>query len=108
MQTAENIQFNPADFTGILNKMLLAIGKSQSLREMLQSFMMTAVNQLKLNNTYVYLLDTVNAGADKNQEASGFHYFLSYTDRQTPPPHQCAEVIWSFNELYPCAEETVT
>ncbi|NNJ97398.1 MAG: EAL domain-containing protein, partial [Gammaproteobacteria bacterium] len=42
------------------------------------------------------------------QEASGFHYFLSYTDRQTPPPHQCAEVIWSFNELYPCAEETVT
>jgi diguanylate cyclase (GGDEF)-like protein len=108
VQTAENIQFNPADFTGILNKMLLAIGKSQSLREMLQSFMMTAVNQLKLNNTYVYLLDTVNAGADKNQEASGFHYFLSYTDRQTPPPHQCAEVIWSFNELYPCAEETVT
>lgn len=107
MQTAENIQFNPADFTGILNKMLLAIGKSQNLREMLQSFMMTAVNQLKLNNTYVYLLDTVNAGADKNQEASGFHFFLSYTDRQTPPPHQCAEVIWSFNELYPCAEETV-
>ncbi len=108
MQTAENIQFNPADFTGILNKMLLAIGRSQSLGEMLQSFTMTAVQQLKLNNAHVYLLDTVDAGTDKNQEVSGFHLFLSYSDNQTSPPHQCAEVIWAFNELYPCTEETVT
>jgi diguanylate cyclase (GGDEF)-like protein len=108
VQTAENIQFNPSDFTGILNKLLLSIGRSQNLKEMLQSFIMTAVNQLKLKNTYVYLVDTVDAVADKKDEVSGFHLFLNYTDSQASPPHECAEVIWTLNNLYPCDEEIVT
>jgi diguanylate cyclase (GGDEF)-like protein len=107
VQTAEKVQFNHADFTEILNKLLMATGTSHDLEAMLQCFMMVAVEQLKLNNAYVYLLDTVDAGADKNQEVSGFHYYLSYADSQTSPPHQNAEVIWSFDTLYPCDDETV-
>ena len=105
MQTAENIQFNPADFTGIVNKLLLATGTSQNLEEMLQSFMITAVEQLALNNVYFYLLDTIDTGAGHSQEANGFYYYLSYADNSDELPHLNDRIWSSLYELYPCDDE---
>ena len=105
MQPAENIQYNHADFTGILNKLLLATGTSHSLEEMLQTFMVAAVEQLRLNNVYVYLLDTVNDRLDSSNESSGFHYYVSYSDSQAPLPHLNDRLRSSFDELYPCSDE---
>ena len=58
----EDNQFNNIKFAGIQNALLLATGTSQDLDEMLQSFIIAAVEQLKLNNIHVYLLDAINVG----------------------------------------------
>jgi len=103
----ENTQFDPADITGIQNKLLLATGTSEDLDEMLQSFMIAATEQLKLSNVYVYLLDTVSTKSDDDANDSGFHYYLSYADSQNQLPHMHARIQSSLKQFFPCDEETV-
>ena len=62
----QNNELIPADITGIQNRLLLATGTSQDLDEMLQSFMVEAVAQLRLANVYVYLLDRDRSGNGNN------------------------------------------
>ena len=83
----ENTLFDPADITGIQNKLLLATGTSEDLDEMLQSFMIAATEQLKLSNVYFYLLDSVYAKSDNKAKISGFNYYVSYADSQNRLPH---------------------
>ena len=103
----ENTQFDPADITGIQNKLLLATGTSEDLDEMLQSFMIAATEQLKLSNVYVYLLDTVSTKSDDDANDSGFHYYLSYADSQNQLPHMHARIQTSLKQFFPCDEEAV-
>jgi diguanylate cyclase (GGDEF)-like protein len=103
----ENTQFDPADITGIQNKLLLATGTSEDLDEMLQSFMMAASEQLKLSNVHVYLLDSVSAKSGNNAKDSDFNYYLSYADSQNPLPHLHARIQSSLKQLFPCDEEAV-
>ena len=103
----ENTQFDPADFTEIQNKLLLATGTSEDLDEMLQSFMIAATEQLKLSNVYVYLLDSVSAKSDNNAKDSGFNFYLSYADSQNQLPHLHARIQSSLKQFIPCDEEAV-
>ena len=107
MQTAEKIQFNPADFTEILNKLLLATGTSQNLEEMLQAFMVSAVEQLGLSNVYIYLMDTVDTGTGISSQVHGFRHFLSYADNHDQLPHANDRIWTSLNKLYPCKAEPI-
>lgn len=101
----ENTQFNPADFTGIQNELLLATGTSENLDEMLQSFMITAAEQLELSNVYVYLLDSVYTESSSTTDNSVFHYYLSYADSHNQLPHLHAQIGSSLKQLCPCDEE---
>jgi diguanylate cyclase (GGDEF)-like protein len=103
----ENSHFNPEALTGIQNRLLLATGTSQDLEEMLQSFLVAAVEQLELNNAYVYLLDNVAADTDSAYDGSGFHYFLSYADNQNTLPHLHAITDDTFRQLYPCDRDAL-
>jgi diguanylate cyclase (GGDEF)-like protein len=103
----ENTQFDPADFTEIQNKLLLATGTSEDLDEMLQSFMIAATEQLKLSNVYVYLLDSVSTKSDNNAKDSGFNFYLSYADSQNQLPHLHARIQSSLKQFIPCDEEAV-
>jgi diguanylate cyclase (GGDEF)-like protein len=105
MLIVENTQFNPADFTAIQNKLLLATGTSENIDEMLQSFMIAATEQLKLSNAYVYLLDSAHAESDSNTDNSTFHYYLSYADNHKQLPHLHAQIESSLKRLCPCNEE---
>ncbi len=100
-------RFNPADITGIQNKLLLATGTSQDLDEMLQSFMIEAVGQLQLDNVYVYLLESVDAAADRSTDNPCFNYHLSYADGHARLPDSYSEVESSLKKLCPCDEEPV-
>ncbi len=103
----ENTQFDPADITAIQNKLLLATGTSEDLDEMLQSFMITASEQLKLSNVYFYLLDSVSAKSDNKADDSGFNFSLSYAGSQNQLPHLHARIQSSLKQLFPCDEEAV-
>jgi diguanylate cyclase (GGDEF)-like protein len=103
----ENTFFNPEALTGIQNKLLLATGASQDLEEMLQSFMIAAVEQLELTNAHVYLTDAATQVADSNNGPSGFHYYLSYADRQAKSPHLLDQADSAFNQIYPCDTEAL-
>ena len=98
----DNNQLNTSDFTGIQNALLLATGTNQDLEEMLQAFMVAAVDQLKLTNVYVYLLNTVNAATVSKSDASGFQFYLSYTDNNKQLPHLHQEVSLTLQKIYPC------
>ena len=101
----EHNQFDPADVTGIQNKLLLATGTSQDLDEMLQSFMAAAVEQLKLDNAYVYLLQSDGSASGSSSEPSCFQYHLSYADGHTRLPHQDSKVEAALSRLCPSQEE---
>ena len=103
----ENTQFDPADITVIQNKLLLSIGSSENIDEMLQSFMITATEELELNNVHVYLLDAVSVKSDNKVKDSGFNYYLSYADSQNQLPHLNAQIQSSLKQLLPCDEEAV-
>ncbi len=103
----ENNQFNTVEFAGIQNALLLATGTSKDLEEMLQSFMIAAVAQLNLNNVYVYLLDTINAGSVSTSDTSGFHFYLSYADSLNHLPHLHDTVTSSLKNIYPCNEKAL-
>ena len=103
----ENTQFDPADITVIQNKLLLSIGSSENIDEMLQSFMITATEQLKLNNVHVYLLDAVSVKSGYKAKDSGFNYYLSYAESQNQLPHLNAKIQSSLKQLLPCNEEAV-
>ena len=103
----ENTQFDPADITVIQNKLLLSIGSSENIDEMLQSFMITATEELELNNVHVYLLDAVSVKSDNKVKDSGFNYYLSYADSQNQLPHLHAQIQSSLKQLLPCNEEAV-
>ena len=103
----ENTQFDPADITVIQNKLLLSIGSSENIEEMLQSFMITATEELELNNVHVYLLDAVSAKSDNKAKNSGFNYYSSYADSQNQLPHLNAQIQSSLKQLLPCDEEAV-
>ena len=95
-------QPDPVYITGIQNKLLLAVGTSQDLDAMLRAFMAEAVEQLNLNNAYVYLLETADA---ESEVSPCFHHHLSHSDDQDYLPHQLGDVEASLNELCPCDEE---
>jgi len=101
----ENTLFNPADFTEIQNKLLLATGTSENLDEMLHAFMIAATDQLILSNAYVYLLDSVYAESGNKTDDLCFHYYLSYADSHSQLPHLHAQVETSLKQLCPCDEE---
>ncbi len=103
----ENPKFDPADITGIQNRLLLATGTSEGLDEMLQAFMVAATEQLGLSNVYVYLLDAVYAKSDHNKDDSGFNYYLSHTDSQNQLPHLHTRIQSSLKQFLPCDEEAV-
>ena len=103
----ENKPFNTVEFAAIQNVLLLATGTSHDLEEMLQAFMDTAVEQLKLSNVYVYILDSVNAGAVSKDETHGFHYYLSYADNQTRLPHFDDNLAHTLKLIYPCNEKAL-
>lgn len=101
----EKNRFDPADITGIQNKLLLASGTSQDLDEMLQSFMAAAIEQLGLHNVYVYLLEPSGTVSDRNRDNTCFNYHLSYADSNACLPHYHSEVGAALNKLCPCSEE---
>jgi diguanylate cyclase (GGDEF)-like protein len=101
----ENTQFDPADITGIQNRLLLAIGTSEDLDEMLHPFMVAATEQLKLSNVYLYLLDSVSARPDSKTDGSGFSYYLSHTDSQNTLPHLHARIQSALKQLFPCKDD---
>ena len=103
----EDNQFNNIKFAGIQNALLLATGTSQDLDEMLQSFIIAAVEQLKLNNIHVYLLDAINVGTVSTSDTSGFHYYLSYADSHNQLPHFHHKVATSFRNIHPCDDNTL-
>ena len=103
----ENTQFDPADITEIQNRLLLSIGSSENIDEMLQSFMITATEELELNNVHVYLLDAVSVKSDNKAEDSDFNYYLNYADSQNQLPHLNAQIQSSLKQLLPCDEEAV-
>ncbi len=100
----ENNRFNPADYTVIQNKLLLATGTSQHLDEMLQAFMIEAVAQLGLRNIYVYLLDSIDA-ASADTGTACCHFHLSYADGGSEPPHAHADVEAALRQLCPRNDE---
>lgn len=102
----ENTHFNPEALTGIQNRLLLATGTSLDLEEMLQSFMIAAVEQLELTNAIVYLLNPADE-ADSDSSSSGFHYYLSYADNQSSLPHLHDEAQDAFRQIYPCDTEAL-
>jgi len=103
----ENTQFNPADITEIQNKLLLAIGTSEDLDEMLHPFMIAATEQLKLSNVYIYLLDSVSTKSDNKVHDSNFYYYLSYANNHSQLPHLHARIQSSLKQFFPCDEEAV-
>jgi diguanylate cyclase (GGDEF)-like protein len=103
----QNTQFDPADIAGIQNRLLLATGTSEDLDETLQAFMTAAVEEFKLSNVYVYLLDSVSSNSDNTTDDSRFNYYLSHTDTQNPLPHLHARIQSSLMQLFPCDEEAV-
>lgn len=94
-------------FAGIQNALLMATGTSQDLEEMLQTFIIAAVEHLKLNNAYVYLLDTINAGTVSASDTSGFHYLLSYADNRSQLPHFHQQITSSLKNIYPCDNQSM-
>jgi diguanylate cyclase (GGDEF)-like protein len=102
----EDTHFKPAALIGIQNSLLLATGNSHDLEEMLQSFMIAAVEQLDLTNAYVYLLGSTNDPASQIN-ISGFHYYLSYADKQSSLPHVHNKVEEALQQLYPCDTEAL-
>jgi diguanylate cyclase (GGDEF)-like protein len=101
----EQNRFDPADITGIQNRLLLATGTSHDLDEMLQAFMTEAVKQLKLSNIYVYLLDPGSAGSDTGNTTPGVNYHLSYADGYNWLPHSHSDVQATLNRLCPVSDE---
>jgi len=97
-------QFTTVDFTAIQNALLLATGTSHDLEEMLQAFMATAVEQLRLSNIYVYLLDKVMENEDtvSTGDTESFNYYLSYADNHTRLPHFDENLADSLKNIYPC------
>ncbi|MGD8934179.1 MAG: diguanylate cyclase, partial [Gammaproteobacteria bacterium] len=102
----EDTHFKRAALTGIQNSLLLATGTSQDLEEMLQSFIIAAVEQLELTNAYVYLLDATHDPAAASDN-SGFHYYLSYADRQGSLPHEHNKAEEALQQIYPCDTEAL-
>ena len=103
----DNTQFDPADITEIQNQLLLAIGTSEDLDEMLHPFMIAATEQLKLSNVYIYLLDSASAKSDSKVHDSSFYYYLSYADSHNQLPHLHARIQLSLKKLFPCKEDAV-
>ena len=103
----ENQHFNTADFTAIQNALLLSTGTSHDLEAMLQAFMVTAVEQLKLSNIYVYLLDKLKEGTVSTGDSAGFHYYLSYADNHTRLPHFDENLAASLKNIYPCTKKAL-
>ena len=103
----EDSRFNTQNFAAIQNALLLATGSSQDLNEMLQTFMAAAVDQLKLHNAYLYLLDTVNGGTVSAGDRAGFHYHLCYADKHNKLPHFYDDITHSLKHIYPCTDKTL-
>jgi diguanylate cyclase (GGDEF)-like protein len=103
----EKSHFNPEALTGIQNKLLLATGTSQDLEEMLQAFLVAAVEQLELSNAHVYLLDAVAADTEADSATTDFHYYLSYAHSQHELPHLHAKTEDAFSQIYPCDAEAL-
>jgi diguanylate cyclase (GGDEF)-like protein len=101
----EQNRLNPVDITGIQNRLLLAIGASQELDEMLQSFMVEAVEQLKLDNFYVYLLKSDSAASPECNDTRCFQYHLSYADGNNWLPHSHGNVGAALDTLCPGSEQ---
>ncbi len=107
MQTAEKIQYNPAVFTAVLNKLLLAIGTSDNLEEMLQTFLCESVDQLRLNNAHVYLMNNVDPTTEQAHASPAYHHYLSAEDSEHPLPHSHDQVSASMNSLGHDSERSV-
>ena len=103
----ENQHFNTVDFTAIQNALLLSTGTSHDLEAMLQAFMVTAVEQLKLSNIYVYLQDKLKEGTVSTGDSVGFHYYLSYADNHTRLPHFDENLAASLKNIYPCTKKAL-
>jgi len=104
----ENTQFDPADITGIQNELLLSIGSSEDLDEMLKSFMIAATEQLELNNVHVYLQeDSLPAISDNKTDDSDLNYYLSHAESHNQLPHLYAQIQSSLKQIFPCDEEAV-
>jgi diguanylate cyclase (GGDEF)-like protein len=102
----KDTHFKPEALSGIQNNLLLATGTSQDLEEMLQAFMIAAVEQLELTNASVYLLNPAD-DADSDGSSSRFHYYLSYADNQNILPHLHAWAEDAFEQIYPCDTEAL-
>lgn len=103
----ENQHFNSVNFTAIQNALLLSTGASHDLEAMLQAFMATAVEQLKLNNIYVYLKDKLKEDTVSTGDSAGFHYYLSYADNHTRLPHFDENLAASLKNIYPCTRKAL-
>jgi len=101
----EQNRFNPVDITGIQNRLLLATGASQELDEMLQSFMVEAVEQLRLDNFYVYLLKSDSPASRECNDTRCFQYHLSYADGSNWLPHSHGNVGSALDTLCPGSEQ---
>jgi diguanylate cyclase (GGDEF)-like protein len=102
----KDTHFKPEALSRIQNNLLLATGTSQDLEEMLQAFMIAAVEQLELTNASVYLLNPAD-DADSDGSSSRFHYYLSYADNQNILPHLHAWAEDAFEQIYPCDTEAL-
>ncbi len=101
----EQNRFDPVDITGIQNRLLLATGTSQELDEMLQSFMIEAVEQLRLDNFYVYLLKSDSAATGDCNDTRCFQYHLSYADGYNWLPHSHGSVGEALDTLCPGSDQ---